>query len=85
MLLYIEPQVQRSAEPVIDDLTKRMAAAFQNHKTGSAEIGGQFEEGVVTMGHQTCACGAQSTAVDYCLNSGFYQLFVHSLFSMAPQ
>jgi hypothetical protein len=80
MLLYIEPQAQRSAEPEIDDLTKRMTAAFQNHKTGS-EIGGQFEEGAATMGHQTCACGAQSTPVDYVLNSGFItnSLCIHYL------
>lgn len=81
MLLYVEPQGQRSAEPVVDDLTKKMTAAFQNHKSGSAEQGGQFEEGAATMGHQTCACGAQSSVTDYLLESGFItnSLCIHYL------
>lgn len=80
MLLYIEPQGQRSTEPVIDELTKKMTAAFKDYKTGSGSQG-QFMEDVMTMGHQTCACGAQSTNVDYLLPNGFItnSLCIHYL------
>ena len=80
MLLYIEPQNQKSDTPVLDELTKKMTAAFRDYKTGSG-YQGQFMEDAMTIGEQTCACGAKSTNLDYLLPSGFItnRLCVHYL------
>ena len=80
MLLFIEPLDQKSETPLLDEITKKMAAAFRDYKTGSG-YDGQFMEDAATMGHQTCACGANSTNVDYLLPSGFITnyLCVHYL------
>lgn len=81
-LLYIEPLNQKSDSPVIDSLTKKMTAAFQNKKsTGVLLRDGTFNEGSSTMGFQRCACQATSDPVDYELTSGFItnSLCVHYL------
>lgn len=80
MLLFIEPQNQKSDTPLIDELTKKMSAAFKGYTTGSG-FEGQFMEDAGTMGWHTCVCGAKSTNVDYLLPSGFItnSLCVHYL------
>lgn len=80
MLLFIEPQNPKSEAPVLDELTKKMTAAFKDYKTGSG-YQGQFMKGVESMGWQDCVCGARSTNVDYLLPSHFITnyLCVHYL------
>ena len=80
MLLFIEPQNVKSETPTVDELTKKMTAAFRDFKTGSG-FQGQFMEDAMTMGEQTCVCGARSTNVDYLLPSGYITnyLCVHYL------
>jgi hypothetical protein len=56
-LLYIEPTQPASAEPVLDHLTRKMAAAFR--KARESEWG--------SRGFHECVCGAQSTSHDYLL------------------
>ncbi len=70
MLLFIEPQNQKSDMPLIDEPTKKMSAAFKGYTTGSW-FDGQFMEDAGTMGWQTCVCGAKSTNVDYLLPQRF--------------
>lgn len=80
MLLYIEPQQPKSDTPLVDELTQKMTAGFVEYKTGTG-YQGQFMEDAVTMGWQTCTCGARSTNVDYLLPSGFItnSLCIHYL------
>jgi len=59
-LLYIEPAQLASAEPVLDHLTRKMAAAFR--KAGPTEGG--------WCGIHECVCGAWSTSRDYRLPNG---------------
>jgi hypothetical protein len=71
-LLYIEPLNQKSESPVIDSLTKKMAAAFQHKKsTGVLLKNGTYLEGALTRGFQRCTCGAMSGSTDYELECGF--------------
>jgi hypothetical protein len=58
-VLYIEPQGLPSLEPLIDDLTVRMAAAF--HKASVVRS---------YRGFHVCSCGVTSTASEYLLASG---------------
>jgi hypothetical protein len=59
-LLYIEPTQPASAEPVLDHLTRKMAAAFR--KARLSEWG--------SRGFHECVCGALSTSRDYRLPNG---------------
>jgi len=69
-LLYIEPQQPPLADPIIDELTWKMAAAL-NHcvATGGYQYG-QFSKGDRFRGWHTCSCGACSSNVDYLLPGG---------------
>ncbi len=58
-ILYIEPSAKTSAEPLIDELTKKMTAALR-----------QGQKGREYRGHHTCKCGAHSTNCDYTLPNG---------------
>ena len=58
-ILYIEPLARTSAEPVIDELTRKMAAAFR------VGVPGPGYRGV-----HVCACGVMSSNCDYTLPSG---------------
>lgn len=76
-LLYVISRSQRSATPVIDDLTLKMTAAFQaatpglwSYGLGSLPKG--FLKGASFRGVHECGCGAQSTACDYLLTGGHY-------------
>ena len=53
-LLFIEPQLPRSAEPVIDEYTRRMAGAMLSASPQAAY-----------RGIHRCHCGATSTNCDY--------------------
>jgi hypothetical protein len=59
-LLYIEPTQPASAEPMLDQLTQKMAAAFC--KARLSEWG--------SRGLHECVCGALSTSRDYLLPNG---------------
>jgi hypothetical protein len=59
-LLYIEPTQPASTEPVLDHLTRKMAAAFR--KARPSECG--------SRGVHECVCGAESTSRDYLLPNG---------------
>lgn len=54
MLLYIEPQSAPSAEPLIDEATRRMTAAFRAGASGTR-----------WRGFHTCSCGVHSSNTDY--------------------
>ena len=69
-LLYIEPQQQPLAEPIIDELTWKMAAAL-NHCVATGTYGsGQFCKNNRFRGWHTCSCGACSDNVDYLIPNG---------------
>lgn len=81
-LLYIEPQNQKSENPLVDSLARKMTAAYQHQKsTGVLRSDGSYTEGVSTMGFQRCACQATSDPVDYKLDCGYVtnSLCVHYL------
>lgn len=59
-VLYIRPGTRGTAEPVIDSLTRKMAAAYR-----AAE-----SSGVLWRGFHICRCGARSTNTDYVLPGG---------------
>jgi hypothetical protein len=56
-LLFIEPQGKAAESPFIDDLTRRMTAAYRAAEPGSRMF----------CGVHTCACGAMSAARNYSL------------------
>ena len=58
-LLYIEPSRHISPEPVIDELTRKMAAGFR-----------QSTISVTWRGDHHCACGARSDHNDHLLRNG---------------
>lgn len=70
-VLYIKPSAKVTAEPDIDKLTRKMAAAFRAAR----------ETGVHWRGYHLCRCGAASTNTDYALPGGGYtnSLCVHYL------
>lgn len=55
-ILYIEPSVATSAEPVIDELTRKMVAAYRKGQSGPRY-----------RGFHVCACGVFSDNTDYTL------------------
>ena len=57
--LYIEPQEAPSPEPIIDTLTKKMAAAFLKATPGPGY-----------RGVHRCSCGICSSNCDYALPNG---------------
>lgn len=59
-VLYIQPGRYTSAEPAIDDLTRKMTAAYR-----AAE-----SNGACWRGFHVCACGVNSTNTDYVLPGG---------------
>lgn len=59
-LLFIEPSADTSPEPVIDDVTKRLAAALARGE----------KHGPEWRGVHRCKCGAHSTNVNYKLPNG---------------
>ena len=59
-LLFIEPIHPASSTPIVDHLTRRMAAAFRAARTDTW----------ISAGLHECVCGAYSTSVDYYLPSG---------------
>lgn len=79
-LLYIEPQQPEDPIPIIDGLTRRMAAAL-SHSTAGRKSGNQFAVGDRVRGWHTCACGATSSNQDYLLSNGMItnSLCVHYL------
>jgi len=79
-LLFIEPRRPEQGPPVIDSLTRRMAAAMQHAVPGTWQ-GGHFNSSDGWMGWHTCACGATSDNHDYLLANGMVtnSLCVHYL------
>jgi hypothetical protein len=69
-LLFIEPQGPASAEPVIDELTKRMAAALNDSVGGTGDTQANFRPGGGWRGWHDCVCGAASSNKNYLLSDG---------------
>ena len=61
-LLFIEPKLRASRAPIVDDLTRRMAAAFR-----ISTIGGEFQD---SCGVHERICGALSDNNDHALPNG---------------
>src|SRR6516164_5548768 len=59
-LLYIEPMQPASPTPIIDQITRKMCAAFRTARRSDYQFGGVH----------TCCCGAQSSSCDYHLLDG---------------
>ncbi|HEX4662072.1 MAG TPA: hypothetical protein VH144_00490 [Candidatus Saccharimonadales bacterium] len=70
LILWIEPQQPPSAMPVIDELTRIMAAAFWETKPGvKGARKGLFRFGTYRKSHR-CSCGVYSSQQDYQLPNG---------------
>jgi hypothetical protein len=69
-LLFIEPRNPASAEPVVDDLTKRMAAALNDGVGGTGDTQASFRPGGGLRGWHDCVCGACSSNQNYLLSDG---------------
>ena len=59
-VLYMEPGPYTPAEPVIDELTRKMAAAYR----------ASISDGACWRGFHVCRCGVNSSNCDYVLPSG---------------
>lgn len=76
LLLFIEPEKKPSKKPVIDNLTKILAASFRKAKVGAIlkysiiGEGYEFQEDNGWCGCHECSCGANSGARDYLLPNG---------------
>jgi hypothetical protein len=72
VLLFIEPEKDKSPEPLIDELTIKMFNSLKNNikNTGCVSWNGHFNRGLATMGIHECICGKQSTNCDYILENG---------------
>lgn len=70
-VLYIEPSEKFSPEPVIDSLTRKMAAALRSAEASPLHY----------MGYHTCTCGSRSKSHDFILSDGLItnSLCVHYL------
>lgn len=70
-LLFIEPGLPPSPQPVLDDVTRRMAAHLRAAQCGDVSY----------RGTHTCACGARSDNTDYVVDRRFTtnSLAVHYL------
>lgn len=70
-LLYIYPRSRAAAEPVIDEATRKMTAAYLASKT----------TGILWRGFHVCKCGVRSSNTDYILPGGMItnSLCVHYL------
>lgn len=60
-LLFIEPKTAAAREPVLDEATRRMTAAFRKGESAPWCFGGVH----------TCICGAASEAHDYLIHGGY--------------
>ena len=58
-ILYIEPSPTTQSQPVIDELTRKMTAAYRQSMRGPA-----------FRGIHTCACGAHSDNCEHILPNG---------------
>jgi hypothetical protein len=68
-ILFIEPSKEIDIEPVLDELTKKMAAALDCSEKG-AWCGNNIFEDDCWLGLHVCACGAESRSVDFKLPNG---------------
>ena len=70
VLLYMEPAEQKSEKPIIDELTRKMTAAYRDSFSGlvyNSYKYPKYGEGVkepllhqaVTLGWHDCICGAR--------------------------
>lgn len=76
VLLFIEPQNDKSVEPVDDDMTLFMETLLNTAINTSSKkgvvINGNFVKGLSTMGVHTCYCGECSHSCDYEIHTGYY-------------
>jgi hypothetical protein len=61
-LLFIEPIHPAASTPIVDHLTRKMAAAFRKARTDDRHY---------YLGRHQCICGANSTNQNYYLPNGF--------------
>lgn len=81
-LLFIEPSGPARPTPIIDEITRRMAAALRSvTETGILAEDGVFYPGVNSKGVHLCSCGAVSKSHDLRLVGGVItnSLAVHYL------
>lgn len=64
MILMIEPQGARSDRPLVDELTRKMTAAWHGSKDGM-ELYGRMTKGV-----HRCICGATSDNLEHWVGEG---------------
>jgi hypothetical protein len=69
-LLFIHPFDPPSEHPLIDELTKRMTAAFNRCERGVWLSDGGFRVGHSWRGSHRCSCGAISDSQDRRYNHG---------------
>ncbi len=62
-LLFIEPTKPADIQPVIDEYTRKMTAAYRQTLEGFLHDGEIME--VATAGFQSCSCGAHSDNVNH--------------------
>ncbi|MBI3072650.1 MAG: hypothetical protein HYY84_11100 [Deltaproteobacteria bacterium] len=64
-LLFIEPTQQKSAQPTLDEITRKMTAAYRKTIEGSL-VNGKIED-IMFMGWHECVCGAMSDNTNHVL------------------
>lgn len=70
-LLFIEPKLAPTTDPVIDEYTLKLAYQLKNvTHTGSVTPNGGFIANVSTLGVHTCSCGMRSASFDFLLPCG---------------
>jgi len=68
-LLFIVPEHDASAEPIIDSATRRMTAALRH----------AVPEDLTYMGFHTCICGAGSESHDFWIQTDDHKTKINSL------
>jgi hypothetical protein len=71
VLLFIEPQLPATSDPVVDEYTLKLAYQLMHYtKYGSINYSGGFIPYTSTLGVHTCSCGARSASYDLLLPCG---------------
>lgn len=71
VILYMEPENNKSEEPIIDALTVKMFYVLKrNLNNNCIFLNGVIKKGWFTKGYHWCECGKRSTSCDYVLENG---------------
>jgi len=81
IILFMEPQLQRLNNPILDELTINLATLFVNNVARGTIGAESFEENIFSLGMHECKCGRLSQSTDYLLHDGLMtnSLCVHYL------